>query len=100
MDAMAQLRKAAGGSSDGKHGNTDLLWLQQVDAMNRVYQQQPWEIRELIFSGGKITMAGRVKDLQTMNTIREALQRETGNRVKIKDTDLSNHQVTFKMAWL
>lgn len=100
IDAMAQLRKAAGGSSDGKHGNTALLWLQQVDAMNRVYQQTPWEIRDLIFAGGKMTMAGRVKDLQTMNTIRQALQRETGTPVKIKDTDLSNHQVSFKMAWL
>jgi len=99
IDALAQLRKAAGGATGGQGSNSATLWLQRLESVQRVYQQMPWQLREISLDHGNITMSGKVKDLQTMNKIREALQQDMGIAVKIRDTDLSGAQVQFRMAW-
>jgi len=103
IDALAQLRKAAGGAAGGvtggERGNSALLWLQEVEGVQRVYQKTPWKIKVLSLDHGKTTMTGSVIDLQSMNKIREALQKEMGTVVKILDTDLSSAQIQFRMAW-
>jgi len=99
IDAMAQLRKAAGGRSTGASGHDATIWLRQIAGVHRVYQQTPWKIRELSFHDGMMTMSGTATDLQSMNRIREALQKQTGKKVKLLDTDLSGNQVKFRMAW-
>jgi len=99
IDALAQLRKAAGGQSTGTSGHDATIWLRQIAAVHRVYQQTPWKIRELLFHDGKMTMSGAATDLQALNRIREALQQQTGKKVKLLDTDLSGNQVKFRMTW-
>jgi len=99
IDAMAQLRKAAGGRSIGASGHDATMWLRQIAAVHRVYQQTPWKIRELSFRDGMMTMSGGATDLQTMNRIRAALQKQTGKKVKLLDTDLSGNRVKFRMTW-
>ncbi len=99
IDALAQLRKAAGGKSTGANGHDATIWLRQIAAVHRVYQQTPWKIRELSFHDGKMTMSGVATDLQALNRIREALQQQTGKKVKLLDTDLSGNQVKFRMTW-
>lgn len=99
IDALAQLRKAAGGNPGGANNQDAAAWLQQIAGVHRVYQQIPWTIRELSFHDGIMTMSGIAKDLQTMNRIREALQQQTGKKVKLEDTDLSGNRVKFRMAW-
>ncbi|OIO74700.1 MAG: hypothetical protein AUJ57_01810 [Zetaproteobacteria bacterium CG1_02_53_45] len=99
IDVLAQLRKAAGsGAGDGQQ--SAVLWLQQLAGINRVYKQTPWEIRELSFQQGKMSMSGQVGDLQSVNRIRQALQQETGMDVKLEDTDLNDNLVRFRMEWL
>jgi len=99
IDALAQLRKAAGGKPAGTSAHDASVWLQQIVGVHRVYQQIPWKIRELEFHNGKMTMSGTAADLQTMNRIRDALQKQTGKKVKLQDTDLSGAEVKFRMAW-
>jgi len=99
IDALAQLRKAAGGNSTGASAHDAAVWLQQIVGVHRVYQQIPWKIRELVFRNGEMIMSGTAADLQTMNRIRDALQKQTGKKVKLQDTDLSGTEVKFRMAW-
>ena len=99
IDALAQLRKAAGSGAVGEKQRTVALWMQHLAGINRVYQKTPWKIRELSFHNGKMTLSGEAKDLQLMNRIREALQQETGRNVKLEDTDLQGNQVRFRMVW-
>jgi len=101
IDALAQLRKAAGssGAAGGKGSSRAMLWLQQINAMNRVYQRMPWQIKSLSMDHGRMSMSGSVKDLQSMNKIRQALQQETGATVKVQDTNLGDKLVQFRMAW-
>jgi len=103
IDALAQLRKAAGGALGGTNGgperNSAAVWLQRIQGVQRVYQQAPWSIKALSLNHGNFTMSGSVSDLQSMNKIRQALQQEMGVTVKVRDTDLSGQQVQFRMAW-
>ncbi|RLL50170.1 hypothetical protein D8Y20_12095 [Mariprofundus sp. EBB-1] len=104
IDALAQLRKAAG--EDGtdmraqNHRNLASQWLQRMDIINRVYQQINWTVKEISFKDGTMTLTGSSKDLQTMNNIHQALQRASGEDIKIQDTNLSSgNEVKFKLVW-
>jgi len=101
IDAMAQLRKAAGttGAAGGTDGNRAAMWLRQISAMNGVYQRMPWQLKSLSMERGHMSMSGSINDLQTMNKIRQALQQATGAQVKVQDTNLGNNQVQFRMTW-
>jgi len=98
IDPLAQLRKAAGGQG-GKGSHDAAIWLRQMDVISKVHQQMKWKIKTLSFQDGVMSMSGVASDLQTLNRIRAALQKESGKQVTLKDTDLSGNQVTFRMAW-
>jgi len=100
IDALAQLRKAAGGnSSDQPNSQHAAQWLRHIEAIHRSYQQLNWKIKALSFQHGNMSISGQTADLQRMNKVHQSLQQETGQQVKIQDTDLSNNQVKFKMVW-
>jgi len=103
IDALAQLRKATGGNNTTgakQSGNNHASqWLQHLQNIARVHQQTAWEIKELSFQDGRMMMTGLAKDLATMNRIQQLLQQQSGQNVKLQDTDLSGNQVRFKMVW-
>jgi len=101
IDALAQLRKAAGGNRLAGAANqpSAAQWLQHVEQINQVYQQMPWAIKALSFQQGIMSMSGQSTDLQSMNRILKALQQRSGLEIQIQDTDLRQNQVRFKMVW-
>jgi len=99
IDALAQLRKAAGGTSSSKTTSLTAQWLRHIETINQVYQQTPWTIRTLSFQQGVMSMSGQTSDLQNMNRIQKALQQKSGQDIQIQDTDLSQNHVRFKMLW-
>jgi len=101
IDALAQLRKAAGGtpSSNANAASLAAQWLRHIETINQVYQQTPWTIRELSFQQGVMSMSGQTNDLQDMNRIQKALQQKSGQEIQIQDTDLSQNHVRFNMLW-
>lgn len=96
IDALAQLRRAAGSGADAG-GTTE--WLNQMKAIGHVYKNTPWILQELSFQDGAMKISGKASDLEALNSIRELLQQETGKDVQLADTDLSGGQVTFRMYW-
>ncbi|MDX8407962.1 MAG: type II secretion system protein GspL [Mariprofundaceae bacterium] len=97
IDALAQLRRAAGGSATGN--DSLALWLKQLAAIHRVYQKTPWDMQELEWRQGRLTLSGKAANLERLNQIREALQQQSGREVKLADTDLSGDKVSFRMHW-
>jgi len=96
IDVLAQLRRAAGaGTGEGEVTQ----WLSQLNAIGQVYKSTPWILQELSFQDGVMKVSGKANDLETLNSIRELLQQETGRDVQLADTDLSGQQVAFRMHW-
>jgi len=101
IDALAQLRKAAGGTQASPNSSSlAAQWLRNIEDINQVYKATPWTIRELSFQQGVMSMSGQTTDLQRMNRIQKALQQKSGKKIQIQDTDLSHNHVRFKMSWL
>jgi len=98
IDALAQLRRAAGGG-DGSPQLAGTRWLRQLATINLVYKTSPWDMRELEWSDGGMKMSGKAGSLQLLNTIRQTLEQQMGVEVKLLDTDLSGQQVSFRMQW-
>jgi len=102
IDALAQLRKAAGGGKTVANSNKPQLaaqWLRHIEEINQVYQQMPWTIKAISFQQGVMSMTGQSSNLQEMNRIQKALQQYSGQDIKIQDTDLSQDHVRFTMVW-
>ncbi len=97
IDALAQLRQAAGGGAGG--GDAARAWLRSLDALARVQADQPWTIRELEWRDGAMRMRGEVKDLQALNRLRERLAKALGREVRLDDTELGKGRVGFRMRW-
>lgn len=95
VDALAQLRRAAGAGAGAAAGE----WMRQLGALNRVYAKAPWTVRELEWRDGSMSLAGQAKSLEVLNGIRASLQQESGREVNIIDTDLSGSEVSFRMSW-
>jgi hypothetical protein len=94
IDALEQLRRAAGPDK----GETT-QWLSQMNAIGHVYKKTPWILQELSFRDGVMKISGKANNLETLNSIRELLQQETGKDVQLADTDLSGQKVIFRMHW-
>jgi len=94
LDALAQLRKASGGSS--QH---DVSFLLALQAVAQVYQKQSWQLQSLELRDGEIYMAGKVANLERLNQLQAALQQALGKSVRLDDTNLSGEQVAFRMHW-
>ncbi len=98
IDALAQLRRAAG-VGDGGGGADVRRWLAQMAAVARVFGRQAWTIRELEWRDGAMRMRGEAKDLQMLNRLRDALAAELGREVRLIDTTLGKDKVGFRMEW-
>lgn len=94
IDALAQLRRAAGADT----GETT-QWLSQMNAIGQVYKKIPWILQELSFQDGVMKISGKANSLETLNSIHELLRQETDRDVQLADTDLSGQQVAFRMYW-
>ncbi|MDX8406664.1 MAG: GspL/Epsl periplasmic domain-containing protein [Mariprofundus sp.] len=97
IDPLAQLRRAAGGGAGTAQSSAH--WLQQLAAIDGVYSDTPWDMRELEWRNGHMKMSGKAGSLQMLNSLRQALQQKTGAEVTLLDTDLSGEQVNFRMQW-
>ncbi|HIP07156.1 MAG TPA: hypothetical protein EYG66_04720, partial [Mariprofundaceae bacterium] len=95
IDALAQLRQAAGVNTSENSRAVS----QQLYALSQTFIKTPWEMQD--FSMGKrgISLAGKIKDLDTLNQVRNNLSAKLGRDVQIADTDLKGNQVTFRMRW-
>lgn len=98
IDAYAQLQKAAGSGAAITDGPS-IRFLQHLAAVNRVYKQISWEMKEISFVDGRFQISGVTRDLATMSRIQEQLQQESGVTVTLKDSDLSGNRVKFRMVW-
>ncbi len=97
IDALAQLRQAAGGNAAGSGATR--RWLAAMDALARVFAEEPWTIHELEWRDGGMRMRGEVKDLQALNRLRERLAKALGRQMRLDDTELGKDRVGFRMAW-
>ncbi|MDQ6968865.1 MAG: type II secretion system protein GspL [Mariprofundaceae bacterium] len=95
LDAMGQLRQAAG----GKRGAGDHIFLSSLQAVSQVYQATPWQLKLLALRDGRMKMSGQVKDIEALNHIQSALQKALDKDVQIVDTNITGKHVTFRMSW-
>lgn len=94
LDALAQLRQAAGG-----HGIGDTTFLSSLQAVSQVYQTQAWQLKTLELRDGEMHMTGEVKDIKSLNQIQVSLQKVLQKKVSIADTNISGEKVSFRMHW-
>jgi len=94
LDALAQLRQAAGGSA-----SQNMDFLQGIQAVSAVYQKQAWVLNSLELRDGTMQMSGEVKDIEILNRIQSHLQQALSKDVKIVDTNIAGQKVVFRMAW-
>lgn len=95
IDALAQLRQAAGGNT----GANSQAVSQQLNAVSQTFMATPWEMQSFNISKRGTSLAGKVKDLDTLNNIRTDLAERLGRDVKIADTDLKGNEVAFRIRW-
>jgi len=95
IDAMAQLRQAAQGSTGSRKASASST----LNIISQVFQKYPWHMQELRISDKEVVMAGKVDKLEQLNQISTALQEALGRDVKITDTDLQGNEVRFRMRW-
>jgi type II secretion system protein L len=96
LDPLAQLRKAAGSSVSAQQGG---LFLDQLQHVSNLYRNISWEMSELDFHDGEMRMSGTASDIESLNTMRDQLQKSSGRNVVISDTDLTGDRVSFRMTW-
>ena len=95
IDAIAQLRQAA----DGTQSTSSSKVSKTLEHISKVFQDTPWQMQEFNLIRGSVTLAGKVKSLDTLNTIKDQLSRLNGTDVQIADTDLNGDEVSFRMRW-
>lgn len=95
LDALAQLRQAAGQQGKTAEQSRFLLDLQ---AISRSYQQHAWVMKSLVLQRKKMQLAGKIDDVKSLNQLQHTLEKEMGHPVRIADTNLGN-QVSFRLEW-
>jgi len=98
IDALAQLRQAAGNNSNPSQSNA-YRTVEQLGHIGTAFIQYPWQMQELKMDKKGIFLAGKVESLSTLNAMRDALKKSTASDVNIADTDLSGNEVSFRMHW-
>ncbi|MDQ6989757.1 MAG: hypothetical protein Q9M19_07730, partial [Mariprofundaceae bacterium] len=98
IDILAQLKRAThdAGAGTGQGVFDVALQLQHI---SEVFAQHAWQMQEIKVDKNGVLMSGKVKDLTTLNTIRDLLADKITNDVNIADTDLSGDEVSFRMRW-
>ena len=100
LDAIAQLRAAAGGGTATAGANELLLQLQDISAVKSDAEvASHWQLQELDFKSGEIRLFGMADDLATVNRLRDLLTAKLAVEVVIEDTELSSGKVRFRMRW-
>jgi len=94
LDALAQLRKAAGNGSA-----TNPLFLSSLQAVSHVYKSKAWQLKSLELRGGEMYMAGEISDINALNHMQSMLKSELNRDVHIVDTNMSGKKVVFRMQW-
>ena len=95
IDAIAQLRQAA----DGTQSTSSSKVSKTLEHISKVFQDTPWQMQEFNLIRGSVTLAGKVKSLDTLNTIKDQLSRLNSTDVQIADTDLNGDEVAFRVRW-
>jgi len=94
LDALAQLRQAAGSSV-----TSDPLFLSSLQAVGKVYRSAPWQLKTLELHEGEMHMTGEVKDIESLNRMQVNLKKALQKDVRIADTNISGKNVLFRMDW-
>ncbi len=97
IDALAQLRQASNLGGSGSDGGLHIT--HQLSIISKVFEQHAWQMQDLRIDDEGTQVTGKVKDLDTLNTIREKLAQEASTSVQITDTDLNGDAVAFKVRW-
>ncbi len=95
IDALAQLRQAAGGQSTSSKSDVG----QQLYIVSQAFKDTPWDMQSLSINKAGTSLAGKVQNLNTLNTIKEKLSKFSSKDVQIADTDLKDNEVAFKVRW-
>ncbi|MDQ6953059.1 MAG: hypothetical protein Q9M15_06005 [Mariprofundaceae bacterium] len=95
LDALAQLKQAAGGDTS----QVDTHFLSDLEYIGRVYQTQIWQLNALSLRDGQTNMTGSVPSLEQLNKIQAALQEELKQEVRIVDTQMAKNHVSFRLTW-
>jgi len=95
LDALAQLKQAAGGETS----QVDTHFLSDLEHIGRVYQTQAWQLDALSLREGKTNMTGSVPSLEKLNQIQTALQQQLKQEVRIVDTQMAKNHVSFRLTW-
>jgi len=94
LDAMAQLRQAAGGNAAHES-----VFLQSLQVVSQVYAKRPWQLKLLELRDGNMQMSGTIKDIESLNKMQALLQQKMAKDVKIVDTNIAGKKVSFRMSW-
>jgi hypothetical protein len=94
LDALAQLRQAAGGRVI-----SDTTFLSSLEAVSKAYQVQGWQLKTLELREGEMHMTGEIKDIKSLNKIQLNLQKKLQKKVNIADTSIKGDKVSFRMHW-
>jgi len=94
LDALAQLRQAAGGGTTRNE-----TFLSSLFAVQKIYVIEPWQLSILELRDGEMYMAGEVKDIKTLNQMQQRLKRALQKDVRIVDTNMNGEKVNFRMRW-
>ena len=95
LDALAQLRQAAGGGNSVQSHQ----FLTDLTVLGNIYKKQPWQLDSLSLRDGAMEMAGSVKDIASLNAIQSALQQGINREVTIVDTNMAGQHVAFRIKW-
>jgi len=95
IDALAQLRQAAGGQ--GTSSKSDVS--QQLYIVSQAFKETPWQMQSLTINKSGTSLTGKVSSLDILNTIKDKLAQFSSKDVQIADTDLKGNEVAFKVRW-
>lgn len=94
LDALAQLRQAAGSNNE-----VDTNFLSSLQAVSQVYRAKSWQLKSLELRDGEMHMVGEVRNIETLNTMQAGLKKALQKDVKIVDTNMSDNKVSFRLLW-
>jgi len=95
IDAIAQLRKAAGQNGQASQSNVS----NQLMIISQVFKETSWQMESLNIGTSGTTLAGKVNSLDKLNSIKDKLAKLMQRDVRIADTDLNGDEVSFRIRW-
>ncbi|MDX8381567.1 MAG: GspL/Epsl periplasmic domain-containing protein [Ghiorsea sp.] len=96
IDAIAQLRQAAGKNGQSSKSNVS----NQLAIISQVFKETPWKMQSLNIRKSGTTLAGKVNSLDKLNTIKDKLSQGLQLDVRVADTDLKGDEVSFRISWI